>query len=399
MIKIDRHIEILLLSNDCVIVPGLGGFMAHHIPAKYYADSQSFIPPQRQLGFNAQLQINDSLLAQSYIEAYDISYPEALKRIASEVAELNQTLQNHGECELHGLGKLTQSLDGHIEFVPCEAGILSPELYGLNTVDIPMLEPAAGQKAAKTVGEETSMPKPVPHLASSATAAAEDVVQDEKDYEEPRITIKLSTLRHVATSAAVVILLFVCALPFGKLYQPKQQQSYADTGILFNILPNNIKAEKNDSTPQDIAFHNKGAEEQILLENIAKADEKTAEKTETEKKPDAREEGHAKDIKATEKETQKTKGTTGTETPASRHFYSIVIASQVAKANAEEFVKTLHGKGLDKAEVLERDNARKVIYGRFKTKGEAYKYLNNIRSKDTIFEDGWVMEFKTSEEA
>ena len=35
VIELERHIEILLLSNDCVIVPDLGGFMAHHREAGY----------------------------------------------------------------------------------------------------------------------------------------------------------------------------------------------------------------------------------------------------------------------------------------------------------------------------------------------------------------------------
>ena len=35
MIELERHIEILLLSNDCVIVPNFGGFMAHHVDARY----------------------------------------------------------------------------------------------------------------------------------------------------------------------------------------------------------------------------------------------------------------------------------------------------------------------------------------------------------------------------
>ena len=29
MIELAKHIEVLLLENDCVIVPGLGGFIAH----------------------------------------------------------------------------------------------------------------------------------------------------------------------------------------------------------------------------------------------------------------------------------------------------------------------------------------------------------------------------------
>ena len=85
MIELERHIEILLLSNDCVIVPGFGGFTAHHIEARYAETEQLFLPPLRTLGFNPQLTMNDSLLALSYVEAYDISYPEALRRIENDV--------------------------------------------------------------------------------------------------------------------------------------------------------------------------------------------------------------------------------------------------------------------------------------------------------------------------
>ena len=70
--------------------------MAHHVEARYVEDEQLFLPPLRTLGFNPQLKVNDSLLAQSYIEAYDISYPEALRRIADEVEELKQIMAEQG---------------------------------------------------------------------------------------------------------------------------------------------------------------------------------------------------------------------------------------------------------------------------------------------------------------
>ena len=81
MIQLQRHIEILLLENECVIVPDFGGFMTHQVAAHYDEADRSFVPPTRTLGFNPQLRMNDSVLAQSYVEAYDISYPEALRRI------------------------------------------------------------------------------------------------------------------------------------------------------------------------------------------------------------------------------------------------------------------------------------------------------------------------------
>ena len=140
VIELERHIEILLLDNDCVIVPGLGGFMAHHVEARYEEDEQAFLPPLRTLGFNPQLKINDSLLAQSYIEAYDISYPEALQRIEDEVNELTQILQNEGRYELNNIGIIELNEDGNYVFTPCEAGILTPSLYGLNSFEMSLIK-------------------------------------------------------------------------------------------------------------------------------------------------------------------------------------------------------------------------------------------------------------------
>ena len=64
MRDLEKHIARLLLDNDCVIVPGFGGFMAHSIPAKYDEDTCLFTPPIRIVGFNPQLTMNDSLLVQ-----------------------------------------------------------------------------------------------------------------------------------------------------------------------------------------------------------------------------------------------------------------------------------------------------------------------------------------------
>ena len=57
VIELNRHIEILLLNNDCVIVPNLGGFMAHHVEARYEEDEQAFLPPLRTLGLTLSLRL------------------------------------------------------------------------------------------------------------------------------------------------------------------------------------------------------------------------------------------------------------------------------------------------------------------------------------------------------
>lgn len=46
MIDLARHIETLLLENDCVILPDLGGFVAHYNAATYIEEEHTFLPPR-----------------------------------------------------------------------------------------------------------------------------------------------------------------------------------------------------------------------------------------------------------------------------------------------------------------------------------------------------------------
>ena len=77
MIELAKHIEVLLLENDCVIVPGLGGFIAHYCSSKYNKETHEFCPPVRSIGFNPKLVMNDGLLVQSYMQAYNTDFPDA----------------------------------------------------------------------------------------------------------------------------------------------------------------------------------------------------------------------------------------------------------------------------------------------------------------------------------
>ena len=80
MIELAKHIEVLLLENDCVIVPGLGGFIAHYRSCVYNEDTGEFCPPARTIGFNPQLVMNDGLLVQSYMQAYNTDFPDATRK-------------------------------------------------------------------------------------------------------------------------------------------------------------------------------------------------------------------------------------------------------------------------------------------------------------------------------
>lgn len=358
MIKLGRHIEILLLDNDCVIVPQFGGFTAHYVNAQCEVSTNFFYPPLRTLGFNPQLTINDSLLAQSYIEAYDISYPEAIRRIEGEVEELKQHLSEDGEYELEDIGVLSLNKEGNYEFEPCEAGLLSPELYALSSFEIkPLVRwqpvevkqaavegqkvPVGGQKVKEaTVHQAQILPLDVKR---------EMDVKEETEREDTVVRIKLSTLRRVAAAciAAVLIAAFSLPIDFGTKSPLQNNQASA---LFYKIWPKTIVT--NDAV---------GQKEEIVAEV---AENKVVEA------PVAKEESLA----------QVEKG-----------CFTIVLASRISSKNATEYTAELHKKGYDQAQVLKRNKEVKVIYGSYQSKNEAYRTLGNLRSV-SAFAEAWVMQ-------
>ena len=184
MVELAKHIEILLLNNDCVIVPGFGGFMAHHVDSVYDEEEKMFLPPSRTLGFNPRLHINDSLLAQSYVEAYDISYPDAVKRIESEVAEMRQTINNQGFYELSDIGVIQTNDEGNLEFEPCSAGILTPELYALTSYEFNALSMLPEKQEITIPAIENAVSEvQIPNEEETQKAAVVELQQEEVESE------------------------------------------------------------------------------------------------------------------------------------------------------------------------------------------------------------------------
>ena len=225
MIEIERHIEILLLSNDCVIVPEFGGFVAHHVSSHYDERDNVFLPPKRTIGFNPQLTMNDSLLAQSYAEANNISYPQAVRCIQSDVRQLKDVLAQYGEYEIHGIGRLFINEEGKTAFTPIEAGILSPSFYGLGGFEIKELGTQYGKKAR-------------------IVALTTDEISGQQ-----MVSVSVKALRNVAVAAIIIAAFFIVASPFHSnptLFSTAKVQSSIFSDVLSH--DNNTKFPMLDAT-------------------------------------------------------------------------------------------------------------------------------------------------------
>ena len=364
MIELERHIEILLLNNDCVIVPNLGGFVAHHREARYDGNDQLFLPPLRTIGFNPKLHLNDSLLAQSYIEAYDISYPDAMNRIEGEVNELKQTLENEGYYELNDIGTLSLNEDGHYEFMPCEAGILTPSLYGLSSFDMSCVNTSedTAAESATIINMETEEKSKTADEDNAAVAVA--LKEEEAEEKQPRtITIRVSTLRNVAAIAAAVLVLFLVTTPLSRDAQAGFSFNDFKKSWLYRIMP------KEKTTPT--------TDVKLQPEQTAKAEVKA----------------EAPAVKP-EQSVVKEQVSDEVQAPvAPQHYWSIVLASKVSMKNARAFVEQLTSEGFSLAEVLVQKSGNRVIYGKYATEKEAYTNLGQLRHNEQ-FREAWVYEVK-----
>lgn len=349
--ELRRHLEILLLSHDCVIVPNLGGFMAHHVAARYDEADGMFIPPYRTLGFNAQLNMSDSVLAQSYADAYDLSFPEAVYRVEHEVNLLKERIAKNGRYEFAGLGTLSINKDGFYEFEPCQAGILTPSLYGFGAFEMPRLRYAMRPSHVMLDTKPMSIIHPATtHQTSKLATIMSHINENNQPTEEKTISIKVSLLRNLAVTAvaAVALILFARPVPAGE--DLSSSTSTSEAGLL--SLPN-----------QEISS---AAENTSNLPSIVGGLEKMSKMIE-----ESQEEGVIPESGA----------------------FTIVLAYSLPLENAKMFLTDIKSKGARKAVLVNYNGENVIAYGSYAERGDAYVQLQQLISSGSV-ESGWIMQVK-----
>ena len=332
MIELSKHIECLLLRHNCVIVPGLGGFVTQYVPARHVPEEELFFPPFRSVGFNPRLTLNDGLLVQSYMQAYDTSYPETLRIVENAVAEVRAELQESGSFTFNGIGTLSLDAAGNYDFVPCEAGVLSPALYGLSSFTAKALEAPA--ECAK---------KEAPRRKRKVRV----VKKSEKSYV---LSINKELVNYVAAAVVAIIFYFAWAVPTSG-----DDPAAASKAVMFGCPQAVLSADKKqpavaptDARPDSVAAP-------IATQTAADC---------TAMAPVERDRGEGK--------------------------YTIVLASSITVKNAENFVTTLKEKGYKEAEVYTKGRMTRVVYCHFPTESAAYACLDTLRAHPD-FSDAWVM--------
>ncbi len=375
MIELAQHIEALLLENDCVIVPGLGGFVAHYASATRVREENIFLPPTRIIGFNPQLKMNDGLLVQSYMSVYGTNFSDATKMVEHKVDELIATLHEDGKVDLPNVGEVRYTIHNTFDFAPYDNKITTPYLYGLDAFEM---------------RELSALEKPL--IGNVAAYSVPAAIQKEKRTFS--IKFNRAYLTNAAAVVAAIVLSFFFSTPIentevveenyakllpDELFEKIEKQSLAITPI---VIKQNTPARKS-------ANKQKGTQKKVVAPvavREVKVGKTPATSTETQTKTDA-----SKAVVTPETPKQNAQPTAAKQSVATpKRPYHIIIASVGTEQDAEAMAAQLVAKGFSTAKAIVGDGKMRVSIESCGTEVEAYQALARIRQNET-YKNAWVL--------
>ena len=334
MIELAQHIEALLLENDCVIVPGFGGFVAHYAPATHVKEENLFLPPTRTIGFNPQLKLNDGVLVQSYMSAYDTSFADATRIVEKEV----------------NVGEIHYNIYGNYEFIPYDCKITTPSLYGLDSFEIHEL-------ATLQQKEKVLIPA--------------NLTREKKTYE---ISINRVYLRNAVAMIAAVILFFAFSNRVENTDIQKNNYAQLLPGELFEQI------EKQSVVVTPVSVKSRGTQQQVQKTSAPKI---TVDKSKT-SRPIA-----VKEVKVNKQET--VPAPVAAKSQANfNHPFHIIVAGGISMKDAEAMANQLKEKGFAEAKALNTAGKVRVSIRSFDNREEATKQLLELRKNET-YKNAWLL--------
>lgn len=381
MKHITLHIERLLLHNDYVIVPGLGGFVAQTCSARYVEEEDLFLPPYRSVSFNPRLTMNDGLLVHDIALYHSIEYRDALRIVENEVSSIRQTLEDNGEYVFHGIGTLRMTSNGHYEFEPITCGVSAPDLYGLDSYYI--------------------SPANVEKKSSSKLQV--------RKHNDDTLTFRLpmAAVRYAAVAAVAAVFFFVCIAPLNTAIAYERSEA-GMLHYLYSLFTRSNTAATTQPTPvaevtkAEIKAVNTEAEATTSAEADTEISEDNPQTNETPNVEEAEVPApEAVKAEAPVAEASVDKAPTATAkamSPSAQQAtaskpYAIVVASYVTEPNAKAMVDNWKKKDLPSATISATGNVTRVFYGTYETYEKAHEALQFFKKEfKTEFAEAWVYE-------
>lgn len=344
-----QHLENLLPEHDCVVVPGLGGFVQSEVTAHIKPGARLFYPASKEIGFNPRLKFNDGLLAQSYQESGNLSFEQANAAIQSAVQEIQEKLDAGKFIRLGRTGTLFM-IEQQLIFRPDHHNHFYPEAYGLTPFTFPLLNKP--EETVSTPPPSEPVEKEIPKVKAKAEPKSR-VTRDEFIH----IRFSRSRVRQLIAAATVFLFLLLFAKPAGK---PSGNQ---EAGMLHTYLSipsrSGIVAEKDEVPTLDSVQNTSQTRASVPTPGVQK------------------------------------EPTVQQPTEAVLPSYYIIVSAFVQKATAKRWMNEHAGEAiLKEAGIVVGKGHARVYVKSFVNEADANEYLGEFTSSHPEYASAWVYSSK-----
>jgi hypothetical protein len=374
--KIARYIGDLLFEYECIVIPGFGGFITKELPAKIHPVQNHFIPPSKEIVFNAHLKVNDGLLINHIASSEKINYAEARSRLEHFVERCNLALENGKKINFRKVGSIFLNKEGFKVFEADSTQNYLAESYGLKSFISPPIK--------RNIGGRPIQKKVTPDRK------AEEVHRKTKVENRPKQ--KSNEPRYIRLNiSAIIILIFISALVIFRFATVKEYyNNYSSLIPFFYTSPNDyfienyeeLGLEKAFNFGDQINFGNQLKDVGDKLNINYKLDEDKSEEVQAEEtKPESLEETYEKLVNKLKEETQ------------SLNTDGLIKEELVPETKVETVPKTKTAKTVEKKEAFPENKPESklesnpkspqyfIIAGSFNDMANADKYILELKQK------------------
>lgn len=207
MSNLSDIVGVLLLRNNCVVIPEFGGFVAKVVSAQIDIAKGVVNPPRKALSFNKNLNNNDGLLISTLAQEKSITFDEASKVVSEKVREIKTTLNKGERVHFQNVGFLYINKAGAVSFEQDRFFNLLLSSYGLSSVHF-VAEVEEVQTTAKKVKEKAKVielnpvKKPAFNLSNESK---EELTQTESGEEKSKFRILKTVVKYAAAAVLIPI--------------------------------------------------------------------------------------------------------------------------------------------------------------------------------------------------
>ncbi len=169
-----KYIKELLLQHDCVILPGLGGFVANYRPAVFDTGRRTVSPPSKHILFNGNLVHNDGLLYGYASQASGLGYKDVQERAQAYIERIRKDVRRGLKFTIEGLGYFFADGENRIQFSEEAGNNFLLESYGLPYLEYREFEKypkADAYRAYSTEADPLARQRRIRRWAYAAAAA------------------------------------------------------------------------------------------------------------------------------------------------------------------------------------------------------------------------------------